>query len=82
MWGIFDMQLYSYLGTDGIQLFSIFSSFLFMFGMLAPIIYMAYRLRTTIKQHPHVYLMLQKAYNFILLQQTVLIENKNNCFTH
>lgn len=82
MFGIFNMQLYSYLGTDAIQRFSIFSSFLFMLAMLVPIVYMAYRLRLTIKQHPNVYLMIQKAYNFILLQETVLIENKNNCFTH
>lgn len=82
MFGIFNTQLYSYLGTDPVQMFSIFSSFLFMIAFLIPIIYWAYKLRMTIKQHPMVYLMIQKAYNFILLQETVLIENKNNCFTH
>ncbi len=44
-----------------------------MIGMLIPIIYWLYKMRKIIKTHPVIYLMLQKAYNFILYQDTVLI---------
>jgi hypothetical protein len=76
------MQLYSYFNPQAIQGFSIFSSYLFMILFLVPILYWTYKLRKTVKMHPIIYMMLQKAYNFILLQETVLVENKNNNFTH
>jgi hypothetical protein len=39
-----------------------------MIALIIPVIYWAHKLRKIIKAHPIVYLMLQKAYNFILLQ--------------
>lgn len=67
------MRLYSYFNSTAIQGFSIFSSYLFMILFTAIIIYWIYRLRKLTKDHPIVYLMLQKAYNFITYQKTVLI---------
>lgn len=46
------------------------------------VFYTVYKLRKLTVDHPIGYLMLQKAYNFILLQKTVLVENGNHHFTH
>lgn len=71
--GIFNMGLYSYFRSQAVQGFSIFSSYLFMIALLVPIVYWVYKIRKIVKTHPIIYLMLQKAYNFILYQDTVLI---------
>jgi len=70
---IFDMRIYSYLGKGSIQIFSILSSWVFMILFLIVIAYFGYRLRKIIKDSPLTYLMIQKAYNFITYQKTVLI---------
>jgi len=82
MLGIYDTSIYKYLGTSGIQIFSIVSSFIFMITFLVIVIYFAYKLRKLAKVFPIAYLMIQKAYNFIAYQKTVLVENRNNYFTH
>lgn len=66
------MQLYSYFRSQAIQGFSIFSSYLFMTLFLIPVVYWTYKIRKIVKAHPIVYLMLQKAYNFVLYQETVI----------
>ena len=71
--GIYNMRLYSYLGTSPIQVFSILNTYIFMILFLVITCHTIYRLRTITKDYPVAYLMLQKAYNFILLQKTVLI---------
>jgi hypothetical protein len=73
MLGIYDMSIYSYLGSASIQIFSILSSFLFMIFFLVVVIFFAYKLRRLAKDYPIAYLMIQKAYNFIAYQKTVLI---------
>lgn len=73
MLGIFNMKIYNYLGTTSIQIFSILSSWVFMLLFLIITIFFLYRLRKIIKDYPIAYLMIQKGYNFILLQKTVLI---------
>ncbi len=80
--GIYDMSIYNYLGSSFIQIFSIISSFLFMITFLIVVIYFAYKMRKIVKEYPIAYLMIQKAYNFILYQKTVLVENQNHYFTH
>lgn len=79
---IFDMRLYSYLGTSSVQSFSIFSSFIFSILFLIAIVVFCYKLRKIAKDSPTTYLMIQKAYNFIVYQKIVKIDNKNNYFKH
>ena len=74
------MSIYGYLGTSAIQIFSILSSFIFMLLFLVIVVYFAYRLRRLAKDYPIAYLMIQKAYNFVLFQKTVLVRNKNHYF--
>jgi hypothetical protein len=71
--GIFDMRIYAYLGTAPVQIFSIISSYVFMLVALVFALHALYRLRCIVKDYPVAYLMMQKAYNFILLQKTVLV---------
>lgn len=77
--GIFNMKSYS--ASQPILGFSIFSSFVFMIPMLIIPIYFAYKIRKITKDYPIAYLMMQKAYNFILNQPIVLISNKIHYFT-
>jgi hypothetical protein len=81
MLGIYDTSIYGYLGTSGIQIFSIVSSYIFMITFVVIVLYFAYKLRKLVKDYPIAYLMIQKAYNFIAYQKTVLVENKYNYFT-
>lgn len=79
---IFDMRLYSYFSSSAIHSFSIFTSFLFAVLFLIAVIVFCYKLRKIAKDSPITYLMIQKAYNFIVYQKIVIIENKNNYFSH
>lgn len=80
--GIYNMTIYSYLGTSFIQIFSIMSTYIFMITFLVVLVYFAYKVRKIAKDFPVAYLMIQKAYNFIVYQKTVLVENGNHHFTH
>lgn len=71
--GIYNMSIYSYLGTSFIQVFSIMSTYIFMIAFLAAIVYFTYKIWKIVKEYPVAYLMIQKAYNFIIYQKTVLI---------
>lgn len=76
------MRIYSSLASSPVQYFSIVSTYIFMILFVVVVFYTVYKLRKLTVDHPIGYLMLQKAYNFILLQKTVLVENGNHHFTH
>ena len=67
------MRIYSHLASSPIQIFSILSTYIFMLFFLVVACWSLYKLRRWVLDHPVGYLMLQKAYNFILLQKTVLV---------
>jgi hypothetical protein len=62
--------------------FSIFSSYIFMIGFIAVIVYILYKLKKLATDNPITYLMLQKAYNFITLQKIVLLDNDIHHFIY
>lgn len=80
--GVYNMTIYGYLANSFIQIFSILSTYLFMVTFIVVVVYFAYKMRSIAKDYPIAYLMIQKAYNFILYQKTVLIENNNHHFTY
>ena len=82
LFSIYNIRIYSYLATSPMQIYSIINTYIFMTLFLVFVFYCLYKLRRLVIDHPVGYLMLQKAYNFILLQKTVLIENHNHHFNH
>lgn len=78
--GLISTKSYNLKGT--ILGFSIFSSWLFIASMTVPVGYFIYKLRKLITTSPIIYLMLQKAYNFVAFQKVVLIDNEDNHFIY
>jgi hypothetical protein len=73
MLGVYNMTIYGYLASSALQIFSILSTYLFMVTFLIVVIYFTYKMRKIAKDFPVAYLMMQKAYNFIVYQKTVLV---------
>lgn len=74
------LNLRYYKVRNGIEGFSIFSSWFFMVSILGVVGYFVYRIKRLISEHPNTYLMLQKAYNFMTLQKVVMINNPIHYF--
>ncbi len=51
-----------------------------MVTFIAMVAYFAYKLYQLTTKHPNTYLMLQKAYNFIVFQKIVMLDNESHNF--
>lgn len=71
--GLINMR--NYKTSTTIEGFSIFSSWLFMISFLTVTGYFAYKIKKLTSVSPVLYIMLQKAYNFIAYQKVVLLDN-------